>query len=347
MLQDQLLQKVVLNEKRITEIRERIQVRYHAASSEQKSRILAKAIHRLIDGSLPNFSIETKKSIRTELIKHKLTKNSLSISANDIMKYSIELATREEIEKEMSPWITENLETDPQLAIRYLEELYQDLSPVHSNTIDSVKSHKEVPMNNHTAKHKRWKQTLFFLGAAAVLLLLFIARTVETQHKDVAIEKPVEHAAVKSTELASNDLPPHMQYKPVNDEKLRSWLNGRNSLLADEPYFSTILQVAVEFNINPLLLFAITGQEQGFVARDHEKAQEIANNPFNVYHSWEDFNTDILESSQIAARTIVNLSKERPEDVDPIQWINRKYAEDENWWKGVSAIYSQLVIAVQ
>ena len=73
----------------------------------------------------------------------------------------------------------------------------------------------------------------------------------------------------------------------------------------------------------------------------------MANNPFNVYHSWEDFSTNISESSQITARTIVNLSKDRPEEVDPIHWINRKYAEDGNWWQGVSSIFNQLEGVVQ
>jgi len=112
--------------------------------------------------------------------------------------------------------------------------------------------------------------------------------------------------------------------------------------LADEPYFTTIISVADEYNLHPFLLFAITGQEQGFVPRTHKKAEKIANNPFNVFHSWEEYNTTISESSIIAAKTIINLSQERPEDTHPLQWVNRKYAEDPNWWKGVAAIFERM-----
>lgn len=95
-----------------------------------------------------------------------------------------------------------------------------------------------------------------------------------------------------------------LQYEQVNKTSLRDWLNNQDSQLADEPYFSTILSVVQEFNLHPSLLFVITGQEQGYVPRSNQNAVEIANNHFNVFHSWQDYNTDILNSSQIVARTI-------------------------------------------
>jgi putative ABC transport system permease protein len=42
---------------------------------------------------------------------------------------------------------------------------------------------------------------------------------------------------------------------------LKNWLQARNSLFAEDLYFSAILEAAERNNLNPLLIFAITGQE--------------------------------------------------------------------------------------
>lgn len=68
----------------------------------------------------------------------------------------------------------------------------------------------------------------------------------------------------------------------------------------------------------------------------------IANNPFNVFHSWQEYNTNIYDSSRIAARTVINLSKDKPIDTDIFEWINNKYAEDKGWGRGVKGIFQKL-----
>lgn len=153
---------------------------------------------------------------------------------------------------------------------------------------------------------------------------------------------PAKVATINEKTNSENHLPQHLQYKRVNIEALKKWLAERDSALADEPYFNSIYDTAKKYDINPLLMFAITGQEQGFVPKSNEDVATIVNNPFNVYGSWQDYNTDINDSTKIAAITILNLSKDCPEDEDPIKWINRKYAEDDNWHIGVSKIFTQL-----
>ena len=137
-------------------------------------------------------------------------------------------------------------------------------------------------------------------------------------------------------------IPKYFEYKDISTENLKNFLNSKNSILADEPYFSAILKSSKDFNLNPLILFAITGQEQHFVPKSEKDAKKIANNPFNVFHSWQEYNTNIKDSSTIAARTVVNLCKDRPPKEDPFKWINQKYSGDKNWWKGVKAIYEEL-----
>lgn len=345
MVNEQLLQIEVLDQHRIKELKERINVRYETSTSKQKATILAQAIHTIIDNSLPNFSTETKRSIRMELMNKKLAANSLSISANDIIESSIELATQEELEKELSQWLLKKIDTDLNNVEIYLDNLLQRRQNVENEIACSTELEKQpiihqvdgsnLITNDFTIKNILQKYKAFFVGATAIILAsFFIILSLEYPE-----QKSIENASAgkvesKINEIKPNELPSYLQYENIDEKKLREWLNGRDSMLADEPYFSSIIKVADEFNIHPLLLFAITGQEQGFVPKNQKNAEKIANNPFNVYHSWEEYNTNISESSQIAARTIVNVSKNRPKEVDPIQWINRKYAEDQNWWRG-------------
>ncbi|MFD2673061.1 hypothetical protein [Marinicrinis sediminis] len=139
------------------------------------------------------------------------------------------------------------------------------------------------------------------------------------------------------------DIPLSYRYRPVEKEKLQNWLKERQSILHQDVYYEAIVGAAQSANLHPALLFAITGQEQGFVPMNHPQASQIANNPFNVYHSWQDYNTTTEEAARIAAKTVVNLSRDRPPDVPFLKWVNRKYAEDPAWWLGVSQLYKQIL----
>jgi hypothetical protein len=148
----------------------------------------------------------------------------------------------------------------------------------------------------------------------------------------------IVNPAIPPKTLAVNGLPAELRYTEVNRSRLLKYLRSKSSLLAERPYFEAIMSTAEKMNIHPLLLFAITGQEQAFVPKDHKQAKRIANNPFNVFHSWKEYNTTIEQSANIAARTILRISKDRPEGKDALTWINREYAEDPNWSKGVRSI---------
>jgi len=156
-------------------------------------------------------------------------------------------------------------------------------------------------------------------------------------------------ASINSTSITSKEnsvvnahLPSYLMYKNVNITNLKEFLNSKNSLLVEEPYFSTILSVCKDFNLNPLVIFAITGQEQSFVPKDTENAYKIANNPFNVFYSWRRYNTNIKDATRIAARTVVNLCKNKPKNVDAFTWINREYSEDKNWSKAIRSLFNEL-----
>lgn len=171
----------------------------------------------------------------------------------------------------------------------------------------------------------------------------FIELVTSAEYNNINLEfEDNDYEISKDLELMTSHLPDHFKYKRINEKELRNYLIEKNSLLAKEPYFSTIIKCAKEFNLNPILLFSIAGHEQAFVPKNHKFAKKIANNPYNVFKSWENYNTNIVDSSRIASRTVINLLKGRPENEDPFKWINRKYAQDKKWWKGVKEIYSTL-----
>ncbi|MCB2313517.1 hypothetical protein LGL55_20125 [Clostridium tagluense] len=146
----------------------------------------------------------------------------------------------------------------------------------------------------------------------------------------------------KENPVVNAHLPDYLMYKNVNITELKEFLKSKNSLLVEEPYFSAILSVSKDFNLNPLVMFAITGQEQSFVPKDNKNAYKIANNPFNVFFSWKKYNTNIQDTASIAARTIVNLCKNKPDNIEAFTWVNRKYSEDKNWSKAVRSIFNKL-----
>jgi len=133
-----------------------------------------------------------------------------------------------------------------------------------------------------------------------------------------------------------------IQYKEINKTALKEWLEMRNAKISEDLYLENLIEVSKLYGVNPLLLVAITGQEQNFVQKDHDFAELMINNPYNIYRSWQVYNTDFDEATRIASRTILTLSEDRPIGEDPVKWINRKYAEDTGWHLGVNAFLKEL-----
>lgn len=139
-------------------------------------------------------------------------------------------------------------------------------------------------------------------------------------------------------------LPEELAFKQINTAAVSIWLANKNSMLAE--HVDVFERVGRNHNVNPLLLVAITGQEQSFVPVG--SSPKMLGNPFNVYGSWLDYSPGLEKSAEIAARTINNLSLDRPPNVHPLQWINSPsnprglYATDQTWWVGVSKIFKEL-----
>ena len=138
-------------------------------------------------------------------------------------------------------------------------------------------------------------------------------------------------------------IPSFLEFQPVSYTSLETYLTNRNSLLSENEYLDTLISVSSEFEISPALLLAIAGQEQGFIPADNESSTKIINNPYNVFGSWKEYNTTFRDSTEIAARTVTNILSKRPAEMDPFIWLNKTYAEDVYWHKGVRFFFNDII----
>lgn len=319
----------VLSQQSVSRIQFYVKHKFSHLPHERHAEIVADAIIKIIERQLPAFSEQTKKKITTQLIAEVVVPQKRPVSLQDIQKVCRE-------------HVTSINELD--LLHKWEAERFTISAPLQHELTETALRHKKV-----TLSKRRYISLLYTLGCILIIAAtaLFV-RPTEPQASPTSESAGFHNALIEENaallDLPANELPASLQYKEIHIESVKSYLETRNSILVEEPYFTSIYDAAKAFNIHPLLLFAITGQEQGFVSRDHPQVEKIANNPFNVFHSWEDYNTTIEDSAAIAARTIVNLSKDRPEHIDAIAWINRKYAEDPNWSVGVQSLFETLML---
>ncbi|MGI2293302.1 hypothetical protein [Paenibacillus sp. GXUN7292] len=333
----------ILSSNDIRRIRAYVQQKYAAVSGEKRAEIVADAVKKILYKQLPDFEENVKRDLLQQLLRQCVAEERRLVQLSDIDELCSQLDQNEpSIAAALQSW-----------RVKQSDQLGGSQSEERSvKRLSAEAGGKVIPLPSAVAyvKQQRRKQAFTYsILFASLVFGLLIYGWISSKASDEA-----EHIADRAAELQANvqaeaslsslnELPAALRYAKVNTEKLKQYLVNKSSLLADEPYFSAILQTAKDFDIHPALLFAITGQEQGFVPKAHKRAVEIANNPFNVFHSWKDYNTNITESSQIAARTINRLSKERPEHIDAFTWINREYAEDKKWADGVRSIYGAII----
>ena len=203
----------------------------------------------------------------------------------------------------------------------------------------------EIIMKRNTKAFRRVLVTTCLGLSIAVLSLTWGADFIGVRMQQAAAQEDFTEVTAALPQVGIEEEVPVLSvfaYEKFDEKKLRDQLVKNNSLLADSPYFETIVKTAKKHGIDPRLLFAIAGQEQGLVRKDNVNAEKIANNPFNVYGSWQSYNTNIADSAHIVCNTLVRRLGMMPTDEDPLVWINKKYAEDKNWNIGVRAYYEKL-----
>lgn len=320
-------------------IRLYVQQKYEHQPDNNQAEIVADAIQRILYRQLPEFSEPIKQQLLQHLVQQIAVNQHRYVTLSDIDTLCVQLLdlSNEHIMHPLTMWREANLS---QNKANYEDENLTDIM--------SESTPYTVLQRIWSKKWTRLQKTIVYSGLSLIMLTAIYVYYQQNQVASIAEEQQITMVAADDTIVeeitaSTNELPVHLQYIERDWELLRNFLLTRHSLLAEEPYFSTIINVAEQFDIHPVLLFAITGQEQGFVPTTNKKAETIANNPFNVFHSWQDFNTNITESTEIAARTITRLSKDKPQQMDAVEWINREYAEDPNWASGVNSIFSTIM----
>ncbi len=360
----------VLTPADIHHIRTFIDVKYFDKPQSERSEILSDAICRIIFQQLPDFAETIKKELTARLIRTHIISKKGIVNSDDIFAACLSLNFRDQrIARPLMNWVEKKL--DVSLEHSEFERILRRVKPFAASReealLAAVADHLNLPETVSDLSAKRESSMLgssstrvLMMAVLSVMLLggtlvygwsLFHHHAAEipvAAAAEAAVPAPKAQPVAKKAQsapaapLAKNELPQSLQYADIEVERLTAYLESRSSMLAKPRYMNAIIAAAKQYNVHPLLLFAITGQEQSFVPDDHKRAAKMANNPFNVHYSWQDFNTSIEESSRIAAKTVVNLSKNRPPNADPLTWINRKYAEDPKWSRGVRQIFAML-----
>ena len=352
----------------ITRLRQYINGKFPHYDNNKRAQILINSVKSIIDQHMIGLPMEYRNAISDKLLKEVLISKSDGLFLYDIFEASLSLKAEDSsFSENLCLWVnrhiskpidripifeSDNNETKTdELMINTNDALtppLQTLEPPEFNL-----NSQQKPKIYEIEKHNKGDNTFTYSPAVKkvveknkIKLLLLASLVIFALY---GLYGPIlnymqasEMELIEPIVYQYPHLPSNFYYKEIDLDKLKAYLDSRNSLLSQEPYFTSIIDTSREFELNPLILFAIAGHEQGFVPVNHPSAAKIVNNPFNVFVSWQSYNTDIVDSARIAARTIINLSKDRPEDTNPFLWINRKYAEDENWWKGIDSIYNRL-----
>lgn len=370
------MSKPILSQSDIRTIKRYIQAKYDGETPQRLADILAETVHRILNAHLPGFDDRTKQELRSRLLSRSAMLERKSLAVEDIFDECIRLELdRDERSEQLLRWLRETvgIELDP-VQLQYCTDSYRRQeeglrqTPLDetlrqlASSMDSgaaavpIGSPPAVAIENGSSWLSDFAARLRArsVGIVAVVLSFALIGAIIFYSRQTLYNNLQEPAEWTSEELRGfgfqsvklpNELPAALQYDDFDPDKLKAYLLRKNSLLASEPYYSAIVKAGAHYNVNPLLLFAITGQEQGFVPKSGKQSSVIANNPFNVFHSWSEYNTTIEDSASIAAKLLVQFSRDRPASEHPLAWINRKYAEDPKWWQGVDKIFAALVKA--
>lgn len=369
---DELQCKKVISKSDVLILKQYINKKYSSYTQVQKLNVLTSSIHQVLDKNIAGIEETYSPKLKQEILKNTLLKDGSTIFLIDIFNTCISEKDAETgFYESIVNWVNSKVENkisiselkkfDIQLETQKEKEITTEPEKTPSETIklEVAKSENvECEIEHKQLINEKLKtiinSKIVRVCVCALFIFCILLQNVSTikgilnPHKpkniNISAKKPVKKSEkfIASNKIITSNVPSYFIYKDINKDSLKKYLHNKNSLLGEEPYFSTVITVAKEFNLNPLVLFAITGQEQAFVPASDKDAKKIVNNPFNVFHSWQEYNTNLKDATEIASRTVINLCKDRPATEEPFHWINRKYAEDPKWGAGVLKLYNEL-----
>ncbi|MCK8058342.1 MULTISPECIES: hypothetical protein [unclassified Fusibacter] len=347
-LAGELEKQMILSSDQAATLRAYIHTKNPLLSKSGLASIFAGAVHLILDKELHEFDLEPRGHIKDHLLSFVVTRRTFFMCAHDVFASIIQTSI-DSVKgmQSLISWLTGRFSESQESEV---------LSALEGHLIrpKATNESSDSPIPSFVAPKRRFIP-LFNLktaiGTALVLMFFMMMLYRFTPGSDANFSDDLDFR-LEPTEIvaASPENPVNVYkstfnditYQAINSHKLAAWLSKRGSLLADLDHLTPILVAAEDQDINPLVMIAVVGQEQSFVPATSSRAHEIINNPFNVFGSWVKYNTSITDSAEIAARTIHRYSLDCPPDMDILEWINRGYAEDTNWWKGVRSILTDL-----
>ncbi len=365
---------IILDDEIILEMKRSIRRNHPTSDPKFRARLLAQYLNDKLDAYLNGLSETQMTEIRMAIYRLSIEQNAIYVTQKDILCGIIHSnALQEESGAYLSKWFDTYTDTpldedqllsiikaiDPEASAFMPANAHPSnssslLSVYFTNIIHVISSlFRKIVQKKH---HSLALILLAFVIMLPVMTLIHSFTGSRTQlegisfvHASTILQQEVPEKKILSTivhKIYSREqpgFPDFLVYDSVDYLEVITYLHSRNSAFTDDSYLSVIDSVAFEYNVHPLLLLAIIGQEQGFVPRDNPYALKILNNPFNVYMSWTEYNTTLHDSCEVAAGTIRSILETRPTGFNPFKWLNRRYAEDPNWWKGVQELYYTLL----
>jgi putative ABC transport system permease protein len=369
---------IILSLSDLTHIKDTISRRYGHMTSTERAEILSMAVHNHLNKHLEGIDDANKESLKLSILSQTLAKHQYTISRLTVFDAILDLNLDDPIKTDLAEsWLTESA----QLSIpRWIVEDYMTLK---QTSIDYVEAINEPTYYDDSDRYDIKKTPISIVVIAFALLLLIVATptyfflkgafqpsdihniafTTQLDLKDyyglsttggiylinrIDGYESEEHVYLtlekKRFDFGLMKKADAFRFEGFNYFAVKHYiLNTRNGLIGLSEQFNQIIHEAYLNDIDPLLLFAIIGQEQGFVSDLSSDSTKILNNPYNVYHSWVEYNTTLRDSTQIAINTIKNRLNKAPFSASAFKWLNMTYAEDINWHNGVSQIYAHLV----
>lgn len=285
---EELSSKKVLSKDDIILLKQYIAKKYAKYTKKQQSDVLSRAIYQVIDKSTSGLDKHYINLVKNVILKNTILKNGDPVLFSDILNLCISIGdSSDDLKHTLLNWI--NLHIENKISKTDLEiycsknSSVSTIVKVNTNLDFIIKTNyavnNEIAITSISPKSKN-KLSLLLLGFLSIILIVFAFTTCLTIHSTILekhnqISNRASRAAAIKNKTPKTNILVYFKYKEIDKSKLIIFLNSHNSLLAEEPYFSTIIAVSKQYDLNPLILFAITGQEENFVSKQDSNSKKL------------------------------------------------------------------------
>lgn len=306
-----------------------------ALRAQNNPKTFASAVHKALDNTLAPIGLTDPRDFKLGILQDTVTRAPFHLHHGDVVAQYVRQPDVDVASvHRMTQWLEKShgLIVTPSLLVP--ETATSPVPPQAPLRIPPQKSpHISPPTSSRLLQ-------LTLLGLFLVTLIPWLWTTYMRHQPAPDLESTPNLAAQYALRVQANTVFP---YSSRDLKAVSHWLTARHSILATGDYLKTLDNIARVWNVDLLLLVAITGQEQNFVPKGHPNAKDIATNPFNVFGSWQVYNTRFEDAAAVATRTVAKLRANCPENFNPYRWLNRRYAQDPLWWRGVQHFHLQLI----